>query len=93
MNFLPTLLQGISFIPAIVSGIENILGGRPGAEKKSAAMSFLEAALSMSDAIEKREIVDEVKFRVGLEELISGVVECLNASAWAKTPAPVKTEG
>ena len=92
MNFLPTLLQGISFIPAIVSGIENIFGGRPGAEKKSAAMSFLEAALSMSDAIEKREIVDEVKFRAGLEEIISGVVECLNASAWANTPAPTKTQ-
>jgi len=87
MNFLPVLLQGISFIPAIVSGIENIFGGRPGAEKKSAAMSFLEAALSMSDAVAKREIVDEVKFRAGLEEIISGVVECLNSSAWAKASA------
>jgi hypothetical protein len=91
MNFLPALLQGISFIPAIVSGIENIFGGRPGAEKKSAAMSFLEAALLMSDAVAKREIVDEVKFRAGLEEIISGVVDCLNASAWAKTAIPVKT--
>ncbi len=41
MNFLSTLLQGISFIPAIVSGIENIFGGRPGTEKKNAAVSFL----------------------------------------------------
>jgi len=90
MNFLPALLQGISFVPTIVSGIENIFGGRSGAEKKSAAMSFLEAALSMSDAVAKREIVDEVKFRAGLEEIISGVVECLNASAWAKTTIPAK---
>lgn len=92
MNFLPALLQGISFIPAIVTGIENIFGGRPGAEKKSAAMSFLEAALSMSDAIEKREIVDEAKFRAGLEEIIFGVVQCLNSSAWAKPAIPVKTQ-
>jgi hypothetical protein len=53
-------------------------------------MSFLEAALSMSDAVAKREIVDEVKFRAGLEEIISGVVECLNASAWAKASTPAK---
>ncbi|HEV7218165.1 MAG: hypothetical protein ACHP8A_10695 [Terriglobales bacterium] len=91
MNFLSTLLQGISFIPAIVSGIENIFVGRPGSEKKSAALSFLEAALSMGDAVASRQIVDEVKFRAGLEEIISGVVECLNASAWAKAAIPAKT--
>lgn len=91
MNFLPTLLQGISFIPAIVSGIENIFEGRPGVEKKNAVMSFLEAALSMSEAVAKREIVDEDKFRDGLGEIISGVVECLNASAWAKPSTPSKT--
>jgi hypothetical protein len=93
MNFLPALLQGISFIPAIVSGIENLFGGRPGAEKKTAAISFIEAALSMGDAVASRQIVDEVKFREGLGEIINGVVECLNASAWAKPSIPAKTDG
>jgi hypothetical protein len=93
MNFLPALLQGISFIPAIVSGIENLLGGRPGVEKKTAAISFIEAALSMGDAVASRQIVDEVKFREGLGEIINGVVECLNASAWAKSSIPAKTDG
>jgi hypothetical protein len=91
MNFLSTLLQGISFIPAVVSGIENLFGGRPGVEKKSAAVTFLEAALSMSDAAMNRQIVDEVKFKEGLGKVIDGVVECLNASAWAKTSAAAKT--
>ncbi len=86
MNFLSTLLQGISFVPAIVSGIENIFGGRPGVEKKNAAVSFLEAALSMGDAVMNRQIVDEGKFKEGLGKIIDGVVECLNASAWAKAP-------
>ena len=90
MNFLPALLQGISFIPAIVSGIENIFGGRPGAEKKTAAISFLEAALSMSDAVASRQIIDEAKFKDGLGKIVDGVVECLNASAWAKTSTPAK---
>jgi hypothetical protein len=91
MNFLPTLLQGISFIPAIVSGIENIFGGRPGVEKKNAAISFLEAALSMGDTVARRQIVDEAKFKDGLGKVIDGVVECLNASAWAKDSVPAKT--
>jgi hypothetical protein len=91
MNFLSTLLQGISFIPAVVSGIENLFGGRPGIEKKSAAVTFLEAALSMSDAVMNRQIVDEGKFREGLGKAIDGIVECLNASAWAKASIPAKT--
>ncbi len=90
MNFLSTLLQGISFVPAIVSGIENIFGGRPGIEKKNTALSFLEAALSMGDAVASRQIVDDVKFRNGLGQIINGVVECLNASAWAKPASPAK---
>ncbi|MGH9511904.1 MAG: hypothetical protein ACRD2U_07180 [Terriglobales bacterium] len=91
MNFLSTLLQGISFVPAIVNGIENIFGGRPGAEKKTAAMSFLEAALCVGDAVMNRQILDEGKFRDGLGKIIDGVVECLNASAWTKAAAPAKT--
>ncbi|MGH9529479.1 MAG: hypothetical protein ACRD2S_06110 [Terriglobales bacterium] len=91
MNFLSTLLQGISFVPAIVSGIENIFGGRPGTEKKNAALSFLEAALSMGDAVASRKIVDEARFKEGLGEIINGVVECLNASTWAKPSIPSKT--
>jgi hypothetical protein len=88
MDYVSTLLQGISFIPAIVSGIEDIFGERAGVEKKDAAMTFLQAALSMGDAIMTRRIVDEAKFKQGLGEIIDGVVECLNASAWAKAAEP-----
>jgi hypothetical protein len=38
----------------------------------------------MTDAIAAREIVDADKFRDGLSKVIDGVVECLNASSWAK---------
>ncbi len=84
MNFLAKLLRGIAFIPAIVQGIEALFGGKTGNDKKEAALSFVGAALSMTEAISQREIVDEGKFRDGLSKIIDGTVQCLNASAWAK---------
>ena len=84
MNFLNQLLRGIAFIPALVNGIENLFGGKTGAQKKDAAMSFLENALQMSDAVAQREIVNAEQFRDGVSRIIDGVVQCMNASAWAK---------
>ncbi len=84
MNFLNQLLRGISFVPALVSGIEGLFGGKTGAEKKDAAMSFLESALQTVDAVASREIVEPEKFKDGISKIIDGTVECLNASTWAK---------
>jgi hypothetical protein len=84
MDFLPTLLQAIAFVPTLVSGIEGLFSHRTGAEKKDAALSFLQAALSMSSAVANRQIVDQEKFKDGLGKVIDGAVECLNASVWAK---------
>jgi hypothetical protein len=84
MEFMSKLLQGLAFLPAVVNGIEKIFGNRTGAEKKEAALSFVQAALSMSDALTNRQIVDGAKFKNGLGKVIDGTVECLNASTWAK---------
>ena len=84
MPFLTKLLQAIGFVPAIVNGIEGLFSNRPGSDKKQAAVSFLESALSMAEAIESRQITDEPKFKEGLGKVIDGTVECLNASIWAK---------
>ena len=84
MNFLSKLLRGIAFIPAVVNGIEGLFGGRSGGEKKEAALSFVSAALSMSEAIAAKDVVDEGKFRDGLSKVVDGTVDCLNASLWAK---------
>jgi hypothetical protein len=77
-------LQGISFVPALVQGIEGLFGNRSGAEKKDAALSFVSAALSLTDAVTSRQIVDEAKFKDGLGKIIDGTVQCLNSSIWAK---------
>jgi hypothetical protein len=88
MNFLNQLLRGIAFIPALVSGIEELFASKSGCEKKDAAMSFLENALATVDAVAAREIVDPEKFKDGISKIIDGTVECLNASTWAKGTAP-----
>ena len=84
MDWITKLINGLSFLPAIVNGIEGLFSNRSGVEKKNAALSFLEATLSLSEALSNRQIVDDAKFRAGLGRMIDGAVECLNASAWAK---------
>ena len=84
MDFLQKLLQGISFIPAVVNSIEGLFEGQTGEQKKDSAISFVGAALQMTEAIANREIVDEVKFKDGLGKIVDGTVECLNASIWAR---------
>lgn len=84
MIFLTTLLRGISFVPAIVHGIEALLGSKSGGEKKQAVISFVSAALGITDAVANKQIVDSDKFSAGLSKVIDGVVDCMNASVWAK---------
>ena len=86
MDFLSQLLRGIAFVPALVSGIEGLFGDKPGSEKKDAAMSFLQNALAMTDAVAAREIVNPENFKNGISKIIDGTVECLNASTWCKQP-------
>jgi hypothetical protein len=84
MIFLASLLQGISFVPSIVHGVEGLLGGKAGGEKKQAVLSFVSAALGVAGAVENKQIVDGDKFNTGLGKVIDGVVDCMNASVWAK---------
>ena len=60
------------------------LPGRSGADKKQAVLSFVSAAVSMTDAVANKEIVDANKFQAGLAKVIDGAVDCLNSSVWAK---------
>ena len=85
MNFLTKILQTIAFVPTIVTGIESLFKNKSGSDKKNAAMSFLEGALSMVEAVSSKQIADEAGFKAGLEQIISGTVACLNASVWSKS--------
>jgi hypothetical protein len=85
MNFLATLLRGIAFIPSVVQGVESVFGHKSGTDKKEAALNFVASALSITEAVTKKQIVEVDKFRGGLGQIIDGTVACLNASAWAKS--------
>lgn len=87
MDFISQLLRGIAFVPALVNGIEGLFGSKSGTEKKDAAMTFLQNALAMTDAVAAREIINPEKFKDGISKIIDGTVECLNASTWCKPPA------
>ncbi len=49
------------------------------------AGTYYKVVVSLSEAITQKEIMDADKFRNGLGQIIDGTVQCLNASAWAKT--------
>ena len=87
MNFLSKLLQGISFVPSIVNAVEGLFGKNTGGQKKDAALNFISAALGLGEALADKQVVDEDKFKDGLSKIIDGVVQCLNASVWAKASA------
>jgi hypothetical protein len=87
VNFLSKLLQGISFLPSIVSAVEGLFGSKSGTQKKDAALGFISAALNLGEAITDQQVVDAAKFQDGLSKVIDGVVQCLNASVWAKKAA------
>ena len=64
---------------------EALFGAKSGSDKKEAALSFVGSALSITEAITNKDIVDQGKFTDGLGKIIDGTVQCLNASAWAKS--------
>ncbi len=63
---------------------EGLFGPKAGNNKKDAALSFVSSALSLTEALASKDIVDNDKFTDGLGKIIDGTVQCLNASAWAK---------
>ena len=64
--------------------MEGLFGAKTGTDKKNAALTFVQSAISATDAISNKQIVDPAKFSDGLGKVIDGVVGCLNASVWAK---------
>ena len=81
-----SLASGTTYYVSSSTGNDANNGNKPGAEKKDAAMSFLQNALSTLDAVAAREIIDPEKFNSGISMIVDGTVQCLNASTWCKQP-------
>ena len=84
MIFLKMFLRGIALLPSLIQGVEAIFGAKTGAQKKDAALEIVGSAINITDAVTSKQIVDGDKFASGLGKMIDGVVDCLNASLWAK---------
>ena len=84
MDFLKIFLRALAFLPAALHGTEALMGDGGGEHKKRAALEIVSAALNITDAVAAKQIVDADRFTAGLSSIIDGVVECLNASVWAK---------
>ncbi len=84
MEFMKIFLRTLAFLPGVLHGVEDMLGAGTGDQKKKAALEMVNAAINITDAVEEKQILDADRFTAGLSAIIDGVVECLNASVWAK---------
>jgi|GEM_PF-2551671 hypothetical protein len=83
-GMMPWTVQAQANGPAMTRVVEGLFGHKSGTEKKNAALSFVQTAITATDAVAGQNIVDAGKFQEGLGKVIDGVVQCLNASVWAK---------
>jgi hypothetical protein len=83
MEFLSLFLRTISSLPSLVQGVETLYGAKTGAQKKDAALSIVSSSINIADAVSTKQIADSSKFTAGLNLIVDGVVQCLNASVWA----------
>jgi hypothetical protein len=87
MDFLKLFLRGISMLPSLIQGVEALYGAKSGAQKKEAALAIVGSSINMADAVSTKQIADPGKFTGGLNLIVDGVVQCMNASLWAKPEA------
>ena len=84
MDFVKLFLRSIALLPGVIQGVEALFGEKTGPQKKAAAVEMVGAAINLADAVTMKQIADSGKFTAGLSLIIDGVVDCLNASIWAK---------
>jgi hypothetical protein len=87
MGFLTQLLQAIQILPAIIVGFEGIFGKGNGKTKKQKAIETFNFGINLTEAIAKKDIVDQAEFTAAIEQINDGVVRALNASLWHKNKA------
>lgn len=79
MNFLSGFMKIVSYLPALIVGVESFFGAKKGEDK---AASVLGVAQLVVNGIPGDSIKDRNAFNDGLKAINDGVVKCLNASIW-----------
>jgi hypothetical protein len=85
MDFMKLFLRSIALVPGVIQGVESLFGEKSGVQKKAAALEIVGTAIDLANAVTLKHIADSSKFTAGLNKIIDGVVDCMNASAWAKS--------
>lgn len=78
------ILKVISFIPTIVTGIENLFGKNKGQDKQAAALQIVNQMVTGIEGVSGKDVINNEQFQEGLKKINDGVVQCLNASVWKK---------
>ena len=84
MEFMRLFLRCIALLPGVIQGVESLYGEKSGQQKKAAAVEIVGGAINLANAVTMKHIADSDKFTSGLSLIIDGVVDCMNASIWAK---------
>ena len=85
MDFMKLFLRSIALVPGVIQGVESLFGEKSGVQKKAAALEIVGTAINLANAVTLKHIADSGKFTAGLNQIIDGVVDCMNASVWAKS--------
>jgi hypothetical protein len=82
MGFLQ-ILQLVGLIPSIIKQVEDAKASKPGKVKREEVKAIALTMTSVTDALTKMNVRDQKKFDKGLDKVVDGIVDMLNASDWA----------
>lgn len=87
MKFVERLMQGLTFLPYIIQGVEAIVGkgSGQGTPKRDKALQLFNLAAGVTEAIAQKDIIDQAAFTEATIELNNAIVKMLNASVWHKS--------
>ena len=84
MDFLKIFLRSISLLPSLVQGVEALFGAKSGRAEEGRRRWRSWGRHQYGGCGEHEADCRSGKFTAGLNLIVDGVVECLNASLWAK---------
>lgn len=82
MGTLLQILRVINMIPMVIATVESVSKGLPGNDKKKLVQDEIMNALTTSELVMGRDIVDEKNFKKNLQKTVDGIVGMLNNSVW-----------
>ncbi len=74
-----TIVNDLTLVANQVVTVETALEGKTGADKFAALLPLVAGIIRTSELVSGKEIADEAKFQLGVQEVAQGVVDVLNS--------------